>query len=480
MAARTRTEAERIRAILGRGSPGQARAGSVRGARGGARAARARRVRHPRAPRRDARAEPDRGAPGDGGAGAGGGRVFGSAPTTGPRDGYIVNQSPEAGGSAAAAERGQRDTLGDGRDDRAAALTGTRRRDQRARRRHHRVGTHIPRYRLSAAVLGAVWGARGERDARRRQPRRGQPHDGGGGRPRRPPAGRGCKASTSCASPALPPRTPRNPRPPCSLRSSTAGQEWASRIWAGACAPARRASASPSTRSGPVRRARRWSLPPTSAGAARQRRRDGLGRRRGGPAGRAGQRRHRAVSWARRLTRTSSPTSGASRIRRFAEQGDPTFVRAYGYERLMAEAARRVLAETGVAAGDQAGRRVRARRPARRRPFCGASDSARASAGGAAAHPAGIPGVASPLLALAACLEQAEPGDRILLVGYGSGADALLFEATGASAGSTGREAWPHRSRPAARSSTTGKSCDSDGSSTPSRPRVHGAPRDGA
>ncbi len=33
---------------------------------------------------------------------------------------------------------------------------------------------------------------------------------------------------------------------------------------------------------------------------------------------------------------------------RFPEQGDPTFVRAYGYERLMAEAVRRVLAETGV------------------------------------------------------------------------------------------------------------------------------------
>ena len=43
----------------------------------------------------------------------------------------------------------------------------------------------------------------------------------------------------------------------------------------------------------------------------------------------------------------------------------------------------------------------------------------------------GNTGVASPLLALAACLEEAEPGDRILLVGYGSGADALLFEATG-------------------------------------------------
>ncbi len=39
--------------------------------------------------------------------------------------------------------------------------------------------------------------------------------------------------------------------------------------------------------------------------------------------------------------------------------------------------------------------------------------------------------MASPLLALASCLEEAEPGDRILVLGYGSGVDALLFEATG-------------------------------------------------
>ncbi|HSD26025.1 MAG TPA: hypothetical protein VLL75_01920, partial [Vicinamibacteria bacterium] len=53
--------------------------------------------------------------------------------------------------------------------------------------------------------------------------------------------------------------------------------------------------------------------------------------------------------WARHRTRTSSPTCGALAGARFPEQGDPTFVRAYGYERLMAEAARRLLAETGVA-----------------------------------------------------------------------------------------------------------------------------------
>jgi len=44
----------------------------------------------------------------------------------------------------------------------------------------------------------------------------------------------------------------------------------------------------------------------------------------------------------------------------------------------------------------------------------------------------GEAGVAHPLLMLVATLEEAKPGDLILLVGFGQGADALLFEATDA------------------------------------------------
>ena len=43
---------------------------------------------------------------------------------------------------------------------------------------------------------------------------------------------------------------------------------------------------------------------------------------------------------------------------------------------------------------------------------------------------AGEAGAAHPLLMLVAALEDAKPGDRILVVGFGQGADALLFEAT--------------------------------------------------
>lgn len=42
----------------------------------------------------------------------------------------------------------------------------------------------------------------------------------------------------------------------------------------------------------------------------------------------------------------------------------------------------------------------------------------------------GDTGAAHPLMMLVAALEQAKPGDRILVVGFGQGADALLFEAT--------------------------------------------------
>jgi 3-hydroxy-3-methylglutaryl CoA synthase len=116
---------------------------------------------------------------------------------------------------------------------------------------------------------------------------------------------------------------------------------------------------------------------------------------------------------------------------RFPEQGDATFVRAYGYERLMAEATRRLLAETGV--GPETIRRAAVYAPDGRLVM----PILRSLGLGEGALPrapvltrVGNTGVASPLLALAACLEEAEAGDRILVVGYGAGADALLFEAT--------------------------------------------------
>lgn len=47
----------------------------------------------------------------------------------------------------------------------------------------------------------------------------------------------------------------------------------------------------------------------------------------------------------------------------------------------------------------------------------------------------GNAGSAHPLLMLASALEEAQPGDRIVLASYGSGSDALLFQVTEAAAG---------------------------------------------
>lgn len=117
---------------------------------------------------------------------------------------------------------------------------------------------------------------------------------------------------------------------------------------------------------------------------------------------------------------------------RFLQAGDPTFVRAWGYERLIPEAVAGLLARTGL----------RREEIAKVVPY--APDARLASAlllalgfpdDAALKIPllerVGNAGCASPLLGLAAALEEAAPGDRILVVGYGSGADALLFRATG-------------------------------------------------
>jgi 3-hydroxy-3-methylglutaryl CoA synthase len=116
---------------------------------------------------------------------------------------------------------------------------------------------------------------------------------------------------------------------------------------------------------------------------------------------------------------------------RFPEQGDPTFVRAYGYEKLIPEAVEGLLARLGRKREDVA--KVACYAPdARLAP--GILRSLKFPDEALLRLPLlaviGNTGTASPLLALAAALEEAKPGERILVVGYGSGADALLFEAT--------------------------------------------------
>ncbi|HEV8676277.1 MAG TPA: OB-fold domain-containing protein [Methylomirabilota bacterium] len=116
---------------------------------------------------------------------------------------------------------------------------------------------------------------------------------------------------------------------------------------------------------------------------------------------------------------------------RFPEQGDLTFVRAYGYEKLIPEAVHALLGQLGLKPQDVA--KVACYAPdARLAP--GILRSLRFPDSVSLRMPLlaaiGNTGAAAPLLALAAALEEAQPGERVLVVGYGSGADALLFQAT--------------------------------------------------
>jgi 3-hydroxy-3-methylglutaryl CoA synthase len=293
------------------------------------------------------------------------------------------------------------------------------------------VGVHVPRYRLSAATLGAVWGDTGsgaravagyDEDSLTMAAEAALSalgDDGGGG------LDLVCFASTT---------------PPYAEKSSAA-------VLAAVldCGPAVSvADLGGSLRAGTT--ALRLALDAVRARSAREALVAGADVRLAAPGsdveaawgdGAAAVRVGRGEGVIARLVGAASHTHEFSDVwrlagARFPEQGDPTFVRAYGYERLMAEAARRLLAETGVA--PEAIRRAAVYAPDARL----AVPILRSLGLGEGVLPRvplltriGNTGVASPLLALAACLEEAEPGDRILVIGYGSGADALLFEATG-------------------------------------------------
>jgi 3-hydroxy-3-methylglutaryl CoA synthase len=131
---------------------------------------------------------------------------------------------------------------------------------------------------------------------------------------------------------------------------------------------------------------------------------------------------HRAVS--RDLVDHYRSKSG-----RFDYTLEDRWVRDEGFFKIIPEAVSALLQETGLESDgiDHIILPAPARVAKRLCKILGLNDSGLADD---LAANCGHTGAAHPLLLLAATLEQARPGQKILLVGFGQGADALVFEAT--------------------------------------------------
>ncbi len=118
-----------------------------------------------------------------------------------------------------------------------------------------------------------------------------------------------------------------------------------------------------------------------------------------------------------------------ARGERFDYSVEDRWVRDEGFFKVIPATVRALLEETGVAASDisQAVLPCPTRVAQRLCKVLGLPDSARVDD---LAGPCGFTGTPHPLLMLIRTLESAQPGEKILLVGFGQGADALLFEVT--------------------------------------------------
>lgn len=111
-------------------------------------------------------------------------------------------------------------------------------------------------------------------------------------------------------------------------------------------------------------------------------------------------------------------------------QWEERWIRDAGYSKIVPPVVKACLAKAGVAAADVATfimPSTLARLGGAMAKACGIAETAVAD--NLMEH-CGDTGAAHPLVMLAAALESATPGQRILVVGFGQGADALLFEVT--------------------------------------------------
>jgi 3-hydroxy-3-methylglutaryl CoA synthase/uncharacterized OB-fold protein len=118
--------------------------------------------------------------------------------------------------------------------------------------------------------------------------------------------------------------------------------------------------------------------------------------------------------------------------RRFDFQWEERWIREEGYGKIVPRLVARLLAETDVGAGEIAHFCLPAALRRVDHVAAAALGIPAESVGSQLESGCGDSGAAHPLLMLVDALRVARPGDRILVVGFGQGGDALLFEATDA------------------------------------------------
>lgn len=123
----------------------------------------------------------------------------------------------------------------------------------------------------------------------------------------------------------------------------------------------------------------------------------------------------------------------------FEHNWEDRWIRDEGYMKMIPEVIGDLLAKTGTAIGDYKKVCIACPNPSAVKAIAKRCKLDPECLVDNLVGPVGDTGSAMPLLMLAAALETAAPGDKILVVGFGFGAQALAFEATGKLPGSPSR-----------------------------------------
>ncbi|MCH8283567.1 MAG: hydroxymethylglutaryl-CoA synthase family protein [Chloroflexi bacterium] len=116
----------------------------------------------------------------------------------------------------------------------------------------------------------------------------------------------------------------------------------------------------------------------------------------------------------------------------FIHSGEDRFIADEGYHRILKEAVSGLLEKQGLKPADVARVAYASTDPRRHADMARHLGLAPEQVQDPLYGRVGSTGTAFPLMLLVGALEQAAPGDRIVVVGYGDGADAIIFQATDA------------------------------------------------